>query len=143
MGQKPFGGFLKGLFSRPTPNPEAPPLPRTQSEARALGVSEPIESSDKQPHKASPVTPTTEAYLNRKKGRKLHRDSYADAKKLYESIQRRGEATPGDLAQEHGMARSSLAYNLNRLAAKGYIQRLGGGRSIRYKITGVPLGRIN
>jgi hypothetical protein len=156
MAQNPLGGFLKGLFGRQTPNPaaQAPvqaPMPRPQAEAQALGVSEQVRGSDAQvtaqptplSPQRSPATPTTEAYMTRKKGRKLHRDSYADAKRLYESIQRRGEATPGDLAQEFGMARSSLAYNLNRLVAKKYVERLGGGRSIRYKVTGVPLGRIN
>ncbi len=38
---------------------------------------------------------------------------------------------------------TGMAYNLNRLVAKKYIERIGGGRSIRYKVTGVPLGRIN
>ena len=60
--------------------------------------------------------------------------SYQDMKLLQACIQRRGEAVPGEIAQELGWARSSLAYNLNRLLKYGWIVRLGGGRSIRYRI---------
>lgn len=104
MAQNPLGGFLKGLFGRQTPNPaaQAPvqaPMPRPQAEAQALGVSEQVRGSDApvtaQPTplspQRSPATPTTEAYMTRKKGRKLHRDSYADAKALRE------HPTPGRL----------------------------------------------
>jgi predicted HTH transcriptional regulator len=78
--------------------------------------------------------PQTEAYQNRKKGRKLHRDSWQDLDILQAAIQSRGEAVPGDLAAELTVSRSTLAYNLNRLVKKGRIERLGGGRSIRYRV---------
>jgi|GEM_PF-3670999 DNA-binding MarR family transcriptional regulator len=65
--------------------------------------------------------------------KKSSRLSDQDLKLLQESIQRRGEAVPGEMAQELGWARSSLAYNLNRLLKRGWIVRLGGGRNIRYR----------
>lgn len=137
MAQNPLGGFLKGLFGRPTPNPAPQALEQAPVPPASLSPTVQVSKAGRR------SSPATEAYLSRKKGRKLYEESYADAKKLHESIQRRGEASPGDLAQEMGMARSSLAYHLNRLAKKGYIERIGGGRSIRYRVTGVPLGRID
>ena len=134
MDQKPTGGFLKRLLGFAQPEAVRPSPAET-----APRVENPIP----QKPKAVPPLPTTEAYLNRKRGRKPLRESYADAKKLYLSIQTRGEAKPGDLAQELGMARSSLAYHLNRLVLYGYIARLGGGRSIRYRVTGVPFGNVH
>jgi DNA-binding MarR family transcriptional regulator len=74
----------------------------------------------------------------RKKGISL---SDQDLKLLRECIQRRGKAVPGEMAQELGWARSSLAYNLNRLLKNGWIVRLGGGRSIRYRVTTDEEGR--
>ncbi len=45
--------------------------------------------------------------------------------RLFQAIQSRGEAIPGDLAQELGWARSALAYNLGRLQGlskiKGFV----------------------
>jgi DNA-binding MarR family transcriptional regulator len=67
----------------------------------------------------------------KRKGRYL---SNQDLERLEAAIKTRGEAVPGELAQELGWARSSLAYNLNRLLKKGWIVRLGGGRSIRYRM---------
>jgi DNA-binding MarR family transcriptional regulator len=66
-----------------------------------------------------------------KKGMDL---SDQDLKLLQDCIKRRGEAVPGEMALELGWARSSLAYNLNRLLKRGWIVRLGGGRSIRYRM---------
>jgi hypothetical protein len=105
-------------------------------------------------------TPPTEAYQNRKKGRKPHHDSVGDLERIIACVQSRGEATPGDLAQELGMARSSLTYNLNRLLAyspehptakskssnpyllrrllgQRRIERTGAGPSLRYRIVEV------
>jgi len=83
--------------------------------------------------RANPLPPS-QAYQSRKKGRKLHRDSWQDLQTLWAAIQSRGEAVPGDLAAELGQSRSTLAYNLNRLVKKGRIERLGGGRSTRYRV---------
>src|SRR5258708_2984956 len=66
--------------------------------------------------------------------RKVLMQSDQDLKDLLESIRRRGDAVPGELAQELGCPRSTLAYNLNRLLKKRQIVRVGGGRSIRYQI---------
>jgi hypothetical protein len=70
----------------------------------------------------------------RKRGRKLSRHSDQDLHRLFLAVQTRGEAIPGDLAQELGWARSTLAYNLGRLQGLSKIARMGGGRSIRYRV---------
>jgi hypothetical protein len=103
----------------------------------------------------------TEAYQNRKKGRKQHSDRMADVKKLIACIQSRGEVTPADLAQALGMARSTLTYTLNWLLDNSpgvqetwknswnlrmvkyllgphRIERLGAGKYVRYRIVEVP-----
>ncbi len=56
-----------------------------------------------------------------------------DMDKLLDLIRLKGIAIPGELAKELGCARSSLAYNLNLLVKKNYIERIGGGRSTRYR----------
>ena len=127
MAQNPLGGFLKGLFGRQTPNP-APPA----SEPAPHGMAPLARPAKRAPR---PV-PQTEAYQKRNKGRKTVHGTHEGVEQLLAAIQRRGEALPGDLAVELGVARSSLAYNLNKLVAKGCIERLGGGRSIRYRATG-------
>src|SRR5580693_8732143 len=70
----------------------------------------------------------------RKRGRKVDYHSVKDLERLFQAIQTRGEAIPGDLAQELGWARSTLSYTLGRLQKKGRIVRMGGGRSIRYRV---------
>ncbi len=101
----------------------------------------------------SPPIPLTEAYKNRKKGRKEHHDSLGDLERIIACIEKRGEVTPGELAQELGMARSSLTYNLNRLTTKPKffnpyllphllgqrrIERLGAGKTVRYRLVDIP-----
>ena len=71
----------------------------------------------------------------RKRGRKVYMFSLNDVERLFQAIKTRGEAIPGDLAQELGWARSTLSYTLGRLQKKGRIVRMGGGRSIRYRVT--------
>jgi hypothetical protein len=70
----------------------------------------------------------------RKRGRKVDYYSRQNVELLFQAIKTRGEAIPGDLAQELGWARSTLSYNLGRLQKKGRIVRMGGGRSIRYRV---------
>lgn len=141
MGQNPLGGFLKGLFGRQTPN-STPPTPEPAAEP-LKAVSQPGADPEGMATPVSPVRkaprliPQTEAYLNRKKGRKGgYNQNHGDLEKLLAAIQSRGEAIPGDLAGELGVARSTLAYSLNTLIRRGCIERIGGGRSIRYRATG-------
>ena len=84
-------------------------------------------------HGSQPGTPA-----QRKLGRKLHRDSWQDLETLIALIRQKAEVTPGELAMQLGQPRSTLAYNLNRLIKMGYIERLGGGRSIRYRAVPDP-----
>jgi hypothetical protein len=70
----------------------------------------------------------------RKRGRKVCRATDEDIKRLFQAIQLKEEAIPGDLAQELGWARSTLAYNLGKLQDQKKIVRMGGGRSIRYRV---------
>ena len=105
-----------------------------------------------------------EANQSKKKGRKQHDDSVEDLKRLVECIQRRGEASPGDLAKELGMSRSTLTYNLKRLLnhstihiqtswsyryttlycildwllGSKMVERLGKGNNVRYRIMEPP-----
>lgn len=126
MDYKPFGGFLKGLFGRQISSPPA------------QATSPPIQET-KAPARPAHAIPATEAYLNRKKGRKPLSEGWPILKALLETIQNTGEAVPGDLAKAFSMPRSTLAYNLKFLVSKGCVERLGGGRSIRYRATGKEL----
>ena len=92
--------LIKGLFglnttqaAHPKPNPpvESPPL------------AQPIQSitKDKAPK------PKTEAYLNRKKGRRPHEDAMEYWKKIIDCIEREGEIAPGDLARELGVPKNT------------------------------------
>jgi hypothetical protein len=60
--------------------------------------------------------------------------SYQELRKLQEFINQRGEAVPSEMAEEFGWARSTLSYTLKHLLKKKWIVRMGGGRSIRYRI---------
>ena len=113
-----------------------------------------------------PIRPVhqTEAYQSRKMGRKAHSESHEDLKRIIAGIERRGEAKPGELAEELGMSRSTLAYNLKRLmlhrpdfnlrnlrlseTGKLYrmkavlgqkrLVKLGAGPNVRYRLVDIP-----
>ncbi len=175
MGEKPsITGFLKGMLgfrasesetvgNDPPGNSVTAPLPAIQSNPTNPGFAErgSEEMGPTAPNQSNRVTPQTEAYQNRKKGRKRHGDSIEDLKRIIAAIQRRGETTPGELAKELGMARSTLAYNLNRFLAyspdyvvtrKDYwenhllhyllgqkrMERTGAGPSLRYRLVDIP-----
>jgi biotin operon repressor len=128
--EKPTKNLFKSLFGfgsskAETPNNQPPIVPAPNLPSNEVSQPKAV--------KADPL-PATEAYQNRKKGRKLHRDSWQDLDILQAAIQSRGEAVPGNLAVELGVSRSTLAYNINRLLKEGRIERLGGGRSIRYRV---------
>ncbi len=80
---------------------------------------------------------------HRKRGRKALGFAEMDRKRLLEFIQQRVEAIPNELASELGWARSTLAYNLNKLLNKGLIEKIGGGRSTRYRIVSKERGDIS
>jgi hypothetical protein len=175
MGEKPsITGFLKGMLgfgvskaetlkNDPPANAQVTPAAATPSNPNGPGFAErgSEEIGPTAPNKSRRPTPQTEAYQNRKKGRKRHRETLEDLKRIIASIQHRGEATPGELAKELGMARSTLAYNLNRFLAyspdyettrKDYwenhlmhfllgpkrLERTGAGPSLRYRLVDVP-----
>lgn len=152
MNGKPSkNGFLKGLFGfkrAGTESHQANPLPEPPAVDVHLAV-----TSD------NPPSARTNAYLNRKKGRKTHRDSLEDLERIVALIGAKGEITPGEMEQELGMSRSTLTYNLKRLKdyipgvyrRKKYIghvyhyffpqllegrrlERLGAGRNVRYRL---------
>ncbi len=183
MVESPMRGFLKSIFGlakdeppqdQPTTPPaaediqaqQAPSLPlRPSPVAKAPAYAETLAGTlgDKPGSEGQAVrTPTlTEAYLNRKKGRKRHRDSLDDLKRIVACIESRGEVTPGDLALELGMSRSTLTYNLKRLLsvspnadpyAVGYWQcralqwtlggkylvKTGAGKHVKYRLEVLP-----
>lgn len=127
----PMTGFLRNIFGlEKTESPRVQPAP---------------------PPKPAPIQ--SDAYKNRKKGRKEHHDSVKDLERIIACIKKRGEATPSELAKELGMARSSLTYNLNRLTTKPKffnpyllphllgkrrIERLGAGKTVRYRLVDLP-----
>ncbi|SRR5665213_1183635 len=129
--ERPTKSLFKTLFGFGNPKAETPknPTPVVPT-PNPLPVEAPQAKAD--------ALPPTEAYQNRKKGRKLLKDGWQDLDILQAAIEKRGEAIPGDLAAELGMSRSTLAYNLNRLVKEGRIERLGGGRSIRYRVLPAP-----
>jgi hypothetical protein len=178
MGEKPLiTHFLKDMLgfgaSKPeTLNNEQPSnsitvhLAATPSNPTGPGLVEgagsgSAEKGSQAPNKSGRPIPQTEAYQNRKKGRKQHRETLEDLKRIIAYIQSRGETTPGELAKELGMARSTLAYNLNRFLAyspdyemtkKDYwenhlmhfllgpkrLERTGAGPSLRYRLVDIP-----
>jgi len=126
LEESPKRSLFKSLFGFRSPKAEthSNPVPVEPTPAPPSGDTPEV--------KFNPL-PQSEAYQSRKKGRKLHKDGWQDLNILLAAIERRGEAVPSELAAELGQSRSTLAYNLNRLVKKGRIERLGGGRSIRYR----------
>lgn len=104
----------------------------------------------------APKSPS-EAYQNRKKGRRVHKDSLGDLERILKFIENQGETTPGSIGKELGISRSTLTYFLKRilelpdlknrpyryngldnymshlLAGKRF-EKLGAGRNVRYRI---------
>lgn len=140
-----FLGLDKAPAQTAEEKPPSPPLP--------------LESPQPQDNPTPQVSkPKSEAYLNRKKGRHNQEKSLEHWKKVVECIQRRGEVSPGDLAKELGIPKSTLIYSLNRLLelCQGYqrkgdhrfflshlfghvlggkrLVRVGGGKYIRYRM---------
>ena len=137
MLEKPKDGFepLNNGLSQPPPPPT--PLP--------------------------PPAEPTHAQPERKRGRKLHEHRIEDMKKIIAFIEQKGEATPGEIEEQLGIARSTLTYYMkqflehpNRAQDEHYliwdntgrtvgyclsgktIERLGAGRSVRYRVIGKP-----
>lgn len=114
---------------------------------------------------AKPVPPRSEAYLNRRKGRKsgsaVHLQLFTQ---FLACMEREGVMTPGALAQELGVPRSTLNYYLKvfldhpnrkqqnprylrdhwtggvleRCLAGRRLERLGAGRGVRYRLVPDP-----
>lgn len=129
MAEKPsITGFLKNILGLQRPKAKAP------TDTPAVATPSPVTEQTTPPVPVKTRTPTqSDAYKTRKKGRKLHKDSWEDMERIVNCLQTLGEATPGQLASQLGVARSSLAYNLNRLLARKRIERLGAGPRIRYR----------
>ena len=101
--------------------------------------------------------PKTDAYLNRRKGRQVHPNVLGYWPKIIDYLVSRGEATPGVMAEELKLPKSTLIYNLNKILTVcegkgGYdekrrinnllagkrLERVGGGKYVRYQIVDVP-----
>ena len=150
-------GFLKGILglgeARAKPIKTTPPVELTSLEAA-------------QPMTApTPPKPKTEAYLNRKKGRRPRGDTMEYWKNIIACIERKGEVAPGEIARELGIPKSTLIYNLNRLLdlCQGVTRqgdhhiflnhvfskilggkrlvRIGAGKYVRYKLEAPPTQR--
>ncbi len=146
-------GFLKRLLGWGKPSAQSV-KPEAPIETPAVEPSPPIT-----PVKAP--KPRTEAYLNRKKGRRTREEAVEYWKKIVDCLERGGEVSPGDMARELGLPKSTLIYNLNRLldlcqgnTRKGdnyfslghyyrilhekRLERVGGGKYVRYRLTKDP-----
>ena len=53
---------------------------------------------------------------------------------VWRTLQQRGEASPGEIAQETGVARPTINQVLNKLLSFKKIERFGLGRSTRYRL---------
>jgi hypothetical protein len=95
-----------------------------------MTFTDPNDSMDQSPANAGEPAPKPRWIPKKKGGNKLKYDLID----LLESIERRGEAVPGDLAKEFGWARSSLTYALKLLLKRKKIVKIGGGRSTRYRV---------
>jgi DNA-binding transcriptional ArsR family regulator len=170
-----ISGFLKNVLgfrdtkaetfkSGQSTTPDSAPSLAPTNPASGLVADSGAHSRGKQPSvpaESGNSAPLTEAYQNRKKGRKPQRDSIGDLQKIVAFIQGKGEATPGDLARKLDMSRSTLTYNLKRLSTyvpgaeltgrshwtnrplkyvlgQRRIERMGAGPSLRYRIVEVP-----
>ncbi len=102
--------------------------------------------------------PRSEAYLNRRKGRKVHDSAWGYLKVICPYLLSKGEVSPGEIARDLGLPKSTLKYNLNNLLdycqkpqtdrsaeyvvkelLKGHrVVRVGAGKYVRYKLIPVP-----
>lgn len=164
-----FGWGRKPEASRPpVPEPSSQPVPRSFNEGGgaslgSAGAGDEIHPVP--PPVANPVPPRSEAYLNRRKGRKSGSEVHLQLfTQFLACLEREGVMTPGALAQELGVPRSTLNYYLKvfldhpnrkqesprylldhwtgrvleRNLAGRRLERLGAGRSVRYRLVSDP-----
>ncbi len=145
MTEKPFiQGLLKGLLN----------LGKAKAEPVKVGTPIGVPSTQTMVASKEPK-PKSEAYLNRKKGRPSGGAWHIP--KVIEYLADKGEVTPGDMARDLGLPKSTLIYNLNRimefkesmandyhyyhlgkhLAGRG-LERVGGGKYVRYRLVENP-----
>jgi|GEM_PF-1903299 len=149
-------GFLKNILG--LDKVQAQPM-EGKPPSRPLTLETPQSQANPVPQAAKPKS---EAYLNRKKGRHNQEKSLEHWKRVVACIERRGEVSPGDLARELGIPKSTLIYSLNRLLelCQGYqrkgdnhfflghlfgqvlggkrLVRVGGGKYVRYRMAEWP-----
>ena len=155
MEDKPsINGFLKGFlgWGKPKTTPPEPISPQ---------VSDPTPAPLNTPA-PEPPQPRSEAYLNRRKGRKVHDSALGYLKIICPYLVSKGEVSPGEIAKDLGLPKSTLKYNLNTLLdychkpetrswskhrsdyvvkelLKGHrVVRVGAGKYVRYKLIPVP-----
>lgn len=151
MEDKPsLKGLLKGFLGltgiqSKTSEPITPQAP-------AVNPVLPSETPPKQPK------PRSEAYLNRRKGRKAHGNTLGYLEIICPYLVSKGEASPGEMVRDLGLPKSTLNYNLNTLLnychepqkdwfvgrreeyvvmnlLKGHrAVRVGAGKYVRYKL---------
>jgi hypothetical protein len=154
MDEKPtLKGFLKGFLGLAgSQSKTAEPIP---PQAPAVNPAPPPPTPPK------PPKPRSEAYLNRRKGRKEHKSTLGYLEVICPYLVSKGEVSPGQMARDLGLPKSTLIYNLNNLLnycqnpnlgywanrlaeyvliklLKGHrVVRVGAGKYVRYKL--VPI----
>jgi hypothetical protein len=145
-----FKDFLKGVLG----------LAEAKGDATKTHPSvEPIAA----PPQPIPIVPKprTEAYINRRKGRPVHKDKLGYLDVICPYLVRKGESIPGEMVRDLGLPKSTMIYNLNRLLrlCDGFrktmyrdispesaivllggkrLVRVGGGKYVRYRLVDVP-----
>ncbi len=149
MEAKPtIKGFLKGFLGLNS-TPANPQNPNSSNQSPTQEPPQPI-------HPLKEPKPRSEAYLNRRKGRIKHGSTLGYIETIAPYLLDKGEVSPGDMARELGIPKSTLIYNLNRLSKicngaiiegrdlkvhvvnnllKGHrLERVGGGKYTRYRL---------
>jgi hypothetical protein len=156
--------FLKGILELGEIKPEEPIKPVPKPHVAVPVSARPATPPPRAVRPADPpprLAPQTEAYKNRKAGRKEHYASIDGLKEIIACIDSHGEVSPAQIAEELGIARSSLTYSMNRLMSNSpggdkkkakfdnpyllphllgnrHIQRLGVGQTLRYRLVAIP-----
>ena len=156
--KSPIKSFLKGFLGFN----KAPAEP-LKKEPPQLPVPEAVPPPSPTPEFPKTPKSQSEAYLHRKKGRISHGNKMGYLRAIIDYLLIHGEAAPRVMAKDLNLPKSTLIYNLNRLSELGLgkqrhrdeippdyvlkltggkrLERVGGSKYVRYRLmekTSVP-----